>query len=146
MRDNYLRRHDDIRVINESHHTSIEVSDLFLTKSGTSTLEAALLHTPMIVCYRMSQISYLIAKSMVRVKHISLVNILADREVVPEYIQHEFTPERIFHTVMELLVDQVLRNKMISGLKEVSGLLEGENAGSKVAELAVSMIGKKDWI
>jgi lipid-A-disaccharide synthase len=146
MRDIYLRGHDDIRVINESHHTSIDVSDLFLTKSGTSTLEAALLHTPLIVCYRMSQISYLIAKSMVRVKHISLVNILANREVVPEYIQHEFTPERIFHAVMELLVDQALRNKMISGLKEVSGLLEGENASSKVAELAVSMIGNEDWI
>jgi len=145
MCDIYLRGHDYIRVINESHHTSIEVSDLFLTKSGTSTLEAALLHTPMIVCYRMSQISYLIAKAMIRVKHISLVNILANKEVVPEYIQHEFTPERIFHAVTELLEDQTLRSTMISGLKEVSGLLEGDKASLKVAELAVSMIDNGDW-
>jgi lipid-A-disaccharide synthase len=142
MRESYLREYGDVKVINDSHHTSIDISSLFLTKSGTSTLEAALLHTPMLVCYRMSQISFIIAKALVNLSHISLVNILAGREIVPEYIQSDFKPDKIVPEALKLLEDTPKRQKMIRELKKVSGILEGDDANEKVAKLAVSMVGK----
>jgi len=142
MRESFLGGYRDIKIINDSHHTSIDISSLFLTKSGTSTLEAALLYTPMLVCYRMSQISYIIAKTLVNLSHISLVNILAGREIVPEYIQGDFKPDKIVPVALKLLEDTPKRQKMIRELKEVSGILKGEDANEKVAKLAVSMVGK----
>ncbi len=140
MREKFLDGHQDIVLIHDSHHTSIEISSLLLTKSGTSTLEAAILKTPMIVCYRMSRLSHLIAKLLVDVPHISLVNILAGKEIVPEYIQYEFDPEKIFPTAMGLLTDRSERDKMILDLEGVSSQLEGGNPSEKVAGLAASMI------
>ena len=140
MRESYLRKYRDIKVINDSQHTSIDISSLLLVKSGTSTLEAALLHTPMLVCYRMSQISYIIAKTLVDLSYISLVNILAGREIVPEYIQGDVKPEAIVPVALELLEDGSKRQKMINDLKEVSAVLEGGDASEKVAKLAVSMV------
>ncbi len=147
IRERYLRGDDDIRIINESHHTSIGISTLLLTKSGTSTLEAALLGTPMLVCYRMSLLSYLIARSLVNVSHVSLVNILAEREVVPEYIQSAFTTENLLPAALELLGEESAREKMKSGLTEVSNMLKGERTSAKVACIAGSMIetGRNRW-
>jgi lipid-A-disaccharide synthase len=140
LREKYLDGYEDYIIINDCHHTSIDISTLLLTKSGTSTLEAALLHTPMLVCYRMSQLSYMIARFLVNIPHISLVNILADKEIVPEYIQGEFNLERIFPAAMILLEDESKREEMIRDLREVSCSLEGGNTNQRVAGLVVSMI------
>ncbi len=140
MREKFLDGQRDIILVHDSHHTSIEISSLLLTKSGTSTLEAALLKTPMIVCYRMSRLSHLIAKVLVDVPHISLVNILAGKEIVPEYIQYDFEPEKIFPKAMGLLTDRSEREKMVMDLEGISSQLEGGNPSEKVAVLAASMI------
>ena len=141
MREHFLEGHEEIVVVHDSHHTSIEISNLLLTKSGTSTLEAALLKTPMIVCYRMSRLSHLIARLLVDVPHISLVNILAGEEIVPEYIQYEFNPSNILPTAMRLLTDPAARGKMVQDLKRVSSQLEAGNPSNRVAILVSEMIG-----
>ena len=66
---------------------------LVLAASGTVTLEAAIAGVPMIVIYRVSPLSYLLGRIMIRVTHISLVNLIAGREIVPELIQNEVSPE-----------------------------------------------------
>ena len=144
LQDRYLREHDDIRVIHDSHHTSIEATSLLLTKSGTTTLEAALLLRPMIVCYRMSRISYHIARTLIQVPYVSLVNILAGKPVVPEYIQDAFTPDRIFPVALELLKDERARGTMREALRNVVGKMAGGRANERVAKLAVSLI-EGEW-
>ncbi len=140
MRRLFLADRDDVVVIKDSHHTAIEISRLFLTKSGTSTIEGAILNTPMIVCYRISPLSYLIARSLVRLSHISLVNILAGRGIVPEFIQGDFRVDRIVLAALDLLEDTPYRRGMIRDLGEVSKRLDGGDATRKVADIVLSML------
>ncbi|HVY17622.1 MAG TPA: lipid-A-disaccharide synthase [Rhodopila sp.] len=76
-----------------------------LTKSGTSTLELAVARVPMVVTYRVNPLSYVIAKRLVKVRYASILNLLLDRMVVPELIQHDATPERLAEEVRRLLDD-----------------------------------------
>ena len=80
----------------------MKVADLALVASGTATLECALLETPMVVLYKMDSLSYFLAKRKVKTKWVSLVNIIMNREVVPEYIQI-FDVVNVLNVLIELL-------------------------------------------
>jgi lipid-A-disaccharide synthase len=86
--------------------------DFAVSVSGTVSLENALLGIPMIVFYRLSWFNYLIAKILVKVKYITMVNILADRPVVPELIQSDATPEKISETALKILKNQSYFSKL----------------------------------
>jgi lipid-A-disaccharide synthase len=113
---------------------------LVITASGTATLEAALAGTPMVVCYRTSALSYLIARALVRVSHISLVNIVAGRRVVPELIQSQATPERIAAEAIGLLGDAGARTAMLEGLAEVRSRLGPPGASARAAAAVVEVL------
>jgi len=87
----------------QAKHDAFAASAAALTKSGTSTLELAMAGVPMAVSYRVNPLSAVIAGRLIRVKYASLVNLLADREVVPEFIQSACTPDRLATTVRSLL-------------------------------------------
>lgn len=112
-----------------------------LVTSGTATLETALFNVPQIVCYKGSAISYEIAKRVIRVKYISLVNLIMDKEVVKELIQHQFTAKNLEIELKKILYDE----KVISTIKSDYALLKEklavqENASAKAAASIISFL------
>ena len=115
--------------------------DMALIASGTATLEAAIMGIPMIIVYKVSTISHMIGKMVIKVPHIGLVNLVAGKEVVPELIQDEVTPAGIVREVIAILDSDRKREGMIKELKVVRERLGGEGASMRTAEIAVKMMG-----
>ncbi len=99
--------------------------------SGTATVEAALIGNPFIVVYRVSPVTYAIAKRMVKVPHVAMVNLIAGKRVVPELIQHDFTAANIVQHLERLLPDGVSRQSMMEELSQIRGLLSIRPANQK---------------
>jgi lipid-A-disaccharide synthase len=109
-------------------------ADLLLVASGTATLEAACYGTPMVVLYKLSAVSHRIARILVRgVSHISLPNIVAGREVVPEFIQARATPDAVAGAALRVLEDDVARAAQRAALLEVRVRLGEAGAGLRAA-------------
>jgi lipid-A-disaccharide synthase len=95
------------------------VAEAAMVTSGTATLEAALLRVPQVVCYRTANLSYLIARYLIRVKYISLVNLILDRECVQELIQDGFDPVSAARALRRILEDPVARHQMIQDYEDM---------------------------
>ncbi len=117
-------------------------ADVVIAASGTVTLEAALWGVPMLIVYRVSPLSYLLGKALIRVPHIGLVNLIAGRRVVPELIQQTATPTRIAAEAESLLMQPARRDQMRAGLAEVKQRLGAAGASTRVARIATQMLGR----
>lgn len=116
-------------------------ASIAMVTSGTATLETALFNVPQVVCYKGSQASYQIAKRLVKVDYISLVNLISDKEVVKELIQNELTAKNIVSALEKLKdTDSIERKKMIDDYSSLAKLLGGGGASDKVAELILSKV------
>ncbi|MBZ0090523.1 MAG: lipid-A-disaccharide synthase, partial [Thermoanaerobaculia bacterium] len=126
-------------VVADRRFETIADSHLALCASGTATLETGLLGTPMIVLYRLSPVTYRLAKLLVDVPHFSLVNLVLGRGVVPELLQREAEPGRIAATAESLLTDRRGIQRMraeLGGLRERLGAPgASERAAAEVADL-----------
>jgi lipid-A-disaccharide synthase len=110
-----------------------------LVTSGTATLETALFGVPEVVCYKGNKISYLIAKRLIKVKYISLVNLIMDRLVVKELIQDDMNTQNLVQELKNLLHNQEYRNRITGDYDQLRQLLQqGGNASAKAAEEIVS--------
>lgn len=128
-------------IVSDDRFTAIADSHLALCASGTATLEVGLLGTPMIMVYRLASWTYALAKLMVRLPNVSLVNLVSGRRVVPELIQGEANPERIAAEAERLLTDAAAREEMRSGLAELRGRLgTGGASGRAAAEVAARLL------
>ena len=126
-----------IRIVSEDRFAAIADSHLALCASGTATLEVGLLGTPMIVLYRLGFWTYSLAKALVRLPSISLVNLVLGRPVVPELIQGAANPERIAAEAERVLLEDRVRAEMRAGLAELRGKLgEGGASGRAAKEVA----------
>jgi lipid-A-disaccharide synthase len=123
--------------------TLLSAADAVLAKSGTTTLQAALTDTPMVVAYRTHPWTYRIARRLMRVQWISLVNLIANREVVPELEQHEVTEARLAEELRPLLdpADPKTRAQR-AGLELVRTRLGPPGAADRVAAIAAELIGR----
>jgi len=130
----------DIKVIDNDTYNALAASDLALAASGTVTLEAAILGTPMIVTYRVSPVSYRLGRRLIKVKWVSLVNLIANREVVPELLQDAATPENIARTALGLLRDREAMDRMKQEIGEATALLGQPGAARRAAALLCGMI------
>ena len=112
--------------------------------SGTATLETALFGVPELICYKGSSISYQIAKRLIKVKYISLVNLIMDKPVVKELIQDEMNAENIVKELKKLLSDEPTRHQLSTRLSDLRALLsQGGNASEKAANYIVNFVHKK---
>ena len=112
-----------------------------LVKSGTSTLEAALEGTPFVVAYRMSPLSWQIVKRVLRVKNVSLANLVAGADIVPELLQDDAVPEGLAEALSPLLDDESPEHrKQVDGLSKIRGLLGTPGASERVAELGIGLL------
>jgi len=124
----------DVRLVPGRADEAVGASDVALVKSGTSTLETALMQRPMVVVYKMAWLSYVVARLFVRMAHFALVNILAGRAVVPELLQAEASPARMAEEAERLLSDAGAREAQVRGLVEVRRTLGEPGAARRVAE------------
>jgi lipid-A-disaccharide synthase len=126
-----------VRIVAEERFAAVADSHLALCASGTATLEVGLLGTPMIVIYRLGFWTWSLAKALVRLPSISLVNLVLGRPVVPELIQGEANPERIAAEAERVLLEDGERAEMRKGLAELRAKLgEGGASGRAAKEVA----------
>ena len=120
-------------VIFGSTYDILRTARVGLVTSGTATLEAGLFQLPQVVCYVANSISFHIAKRLVRVRFISLVNLILNREAVSELIQSNFTEERLFNELDQLLNDAGRIARMKEDYKELHAQIGGPGAAEKIA-------------
>jgi lipid-A-disaccharide synthase len=131
----------EIRVVSGRPRECFAAADAALCKSGTSTLEAAVAGTPLVVAYRMHPLSYLLARRLVRVPWIGMVNLVAGRQVAPELIQGAVTPAALAQAVLPLLdPSSAARRAQVEGLLEVRRRLGDPGAAARAAELARGLL------
>ena len=125
-----------VRVLSESGYDALTHSQAAIIASGTATVEAALCETPMVVVYRVGGLSYRLGKPLVRVPFYAMVNLIAQRPVVPELIQDDMTAHRVASETLRLLEDPEAAELMRRDLREVKGRL-GTGGASRNAARAV---------
>ena len=111
-----------------------------MVASGTATVEAALAGTPTVIVYRVSPLSFLVARLLIRVSHVGMANLLAGERLFPELIQEEFTSERLAREVVGLILDRERLEKIHLGLARVVQSLGGPGASRRAARVAFELI------
>lgn len=115
-------------------HSVLGAATLGLVVSGTATVEAAILGTPMIVVYRVASLTYALGRRLIRVPHAAMANLIAGREVVPELIQSNCTPDRVARESLRLLEDPGRLARIRDDLAEVAKRLGAPGASERAAE------------
>ncbi|MEW6570472.1 MAG: hypothetical protein AB1390_04780 [Nitrospirota bacterium] len=119
----------------------LAASDIAVVASGTATLQTALLEVPMVVIYKLSPLTYLLGKMIVDVKYISIVNILAGKEVVRELLQKRANPAEILKEIREIIKGKTHREEMILAYKSIKESFLGKKASERVSEMICEMAG-----
>ncbi len=123
-------------------YTLLRQSTAALVTSGTATLETALFGVPQVVCYKGSAISYHIAKRLIKIKYISLVNLIADKRVVTELIQHELTPENVARELHAILHNEARIQQVKEDYKRLKNLLaQHGDASAQAAQIITRFAG-----
>jgi lipid-A-disaccharide synthase len=132
-----------IEVVYDKTYEILSKAKAALVTSGTATLETAMFGVPQVVCYKTSAINYQFAKFVLKVPYISLVNLIADKEVVKELIQHDYNFVKVKTELDNLLNSNEYRNQIFSGYQEVEKILGTDSASEKVASLVISRLADK---
>lgn len=129
-----------LRVVESETYNALAAADVAIVSSGTATVEAALLNAPMVVVYRVSPLTATLAKPLVRTPYFAMVNLIAEKPVVPELVQDDFTPEAVATETLKLLQDPNARNAQRAGLADVRTRLGPPGAVERAADQIVSLL------
>ncbi|WP_192821468.1 lipid-A-disaccharide synthase [Rufibacter sp. LB8] len=135
-----FNREPFIKIVYDQTYDILAHADAALVTSGTATLETALFNVPQVVCYRTSNISYLIAKAVIKVDYISLVNLIAGRKVVPELIQGDMNAQNLVRELKNILENPAGRQEQLLGYKQVKELIGDFNTSETAAKLMVEYL------
>lgn len=129
-----------VDVIYNQTYQLLNISRAALVTSGTATLETALFHVPQIVCYKTSGITYFLGKMVIKVPFISLVNLIAGKEVVKEMIQSDFNPQALKAELQKLVTEGEYRSNMLKEYDIISQKVGEKGVSEKTAELMVGYL------
>jgi lipid-A-disaccharide synthase len=132
-------KESDVPIVPNDQGEAVAAADIALSSSGTATLESAVLGTPVVVMYRLSRATFLLAKKLVKLPHFSLVNIVAGRNVVPELIQDEVNGPRIAAEVRKLVAPGTYE-EVCAALADVRAKLGEPGAAARVAQEIITMV------
>ena len=130
-----------LRVVEGETYNVLAAADAAIVSSGTATVEAALLNTPMVVVYRVSPLTAALAKPLVRTPYFAMVNLIAEKKVAPELVQDDFTPQAVADETLRLLQDPNARNAQRAGLADVRTRLGPPGAVERAADQIVGLLG-----
>lgn len=132
----------NVEIISDGVEAVFERSDVIVAASGTVTLQAAIHGVPMVIIYKVSPISFMLGRALIRVPNIGLVNLVAGRQLVPEFVQNAANAENISSAVEEMLTDRIKLNHLKKQLFALRDVMGGAGASDRVAELALGMLQK----
>lgn len=132
----FLKDYQNVRLRDDAYSLLLE-SRAALVTSGTATLETALFNVPEVICYKTGNISYEIGKRLVKLKFICIVNLIMDKEVVKELIQHDLTVENLTSELRKLLLDDEKRNQIMAGYDQLKNKLYYHGNASENAARAI---------
>lgn len=131
---------EGVRIVKNASYEVMRNADFALVTSGTATLETGLFGTPMVVVYKTSWPTYLIGRLLIRLKNIGLVNIVAGKQIVPEFIQHRATAANLAREILGILRNEESLSVMKKELSAVRGKLGESGASSRVAQRILQMV------
>jgi lipid-A-disaccharide synthase len=129
-----------VKLVEGFTYDVMNLCELLITASGTATLEAAILGKPMIIIYKVSFSTYWIGRALVRVNHIGLPNLVAEKEIALELIQKDVNPQRIVEEAFRILRDPLLSRKMTESMGEVRHKLGEPGAAERAGRIICSML------
>jgi lipid-A-disaccharide synthase len=132
-----------VQIVYGQTYNLLRCSHAALVTSGTATLETALFRVPEVVCYKAGSVSYQIARRLVKVKYISLVNLILDKPVVTELVQNDFNVSRLSDELRRITKDEAVRNQMLASYDELKTKLGGAGASSRLADLMLGYLQLK---
>ncbi|UCC78910.1 MAG: lipid-A-disaccharide synthase [Candidatus Zixiibacteriota bacterium] len=142
IEDSFYRKiiGDDFTLMKNMTYDIMANADLNLVASGTATLECAILGKPLFVLYKTSPLTYYIAKNLVKIPDIGLVNVVAGKRIVPEFIQSDCNTENIAGKISDYFSNESYRGKMAGDLENVRSKLGQKGASRKAAESVLKML------
>jgi len=143
LRENGLDNYSDklnIKVIQEHRYELMSCCDAVIAASGTVALELAILNTPMVIVYKVSFFTYQLVKRLTDVKYASLVNLIADDQIVPELLQDDANSDQIEEELSRLVFDNARREKMLKGLFLIRQKLGDSGASEQAATVACDLL------
>lgn len=132
-----------LKIVSSNNYEMMKHSDFLVLKSGTSTLEAAYIGTPFVICYKANPLSYLIGKNIVKIKYIGLPNILLDQALIPELIQQDVNPKNIKSHIEKALNNTNLYESQKKEMEQIKKILGNKTASTECAKLIVTLINEK---
>lgn len=141
---NFSQEGIDVRILKNQNHALLACSDVVLLTSGTVTLEATLYETPMAVCYKGPYFAYWVYLLIRHISKVALPNIVAEKDVVKEFIQSDAKPHLIASEVLSLLHDENKRNTMIQELKSIRDKFGEKIASEEVANIIKGYFEEKE--
>jgi lipid-A-disaccharide synthase len=132
-----------VKIVMDDAYNLLSVADAALVTSGTATLETALFNVPQVVCYKGGWAAYQVYKRVIRVPFVSLVNLIAGREVVKELLQNELTKENLLTELSKITINKTTRINQLDGYAEIKNILGEKGASERTGRLIVEELKGK---
>lgn len=129
-----------IRVVENNTHNMLQLCDAAMVTSGTVTLEIAILGVPQVIVYRLNWLSYQLAKILIPIERFGLCNVVAQKTVAPELLQHQVTPQALAQAVLKIINDAQYRQEMQNAFAQLRAQLQTDNAAQKAAAAAIELM------